>query len=381
MAETASADEEAGTAVAIKGRRFPVQQPRLWPYALTLPPSAPTGLSVTNDATNPTTALDLSWNAVTGATSYNVLQASSLGGTFAQIASGVNTNSYTVSGLTAANEYAFKVQTVNGNGTSPASSAVAWATEPAAPSIVQTSASATSFQVLATAPTLGSNIEGTGPLHADFQFRYETPVGAGNWANFDSISALLTVLTANPLTQYGVESSYVIQSSNGDWAGTIQGPWGAELTLITPAFGTQATVVLAGPKNPVGGKQRKVIQPILGRSIETGVPPGVPTPNYTGYTVLAKQKGIKPRVRDCIVYASPVIGAPPPSISLPRYTGLFVRPVPRPRTQYRHRLSRLRLTPAGGFVGAKLAFLTVTPTRKATNFTVTPTRQANLTVQ
>jgi hypothetical protein len=367
--------------VAIKGRRFPVQPPRLGPYAIPLPPSAPTGLSVVNDATNPTTALDLTWNAVTGATSYNVLQASTLGGTYTQIASGVNTNSYTASGLTAANEYAFAVQAVNLNGTSPASGAVAWATEPAAPSIVQTSASATSFQVNATVPTLGSNIEGTGPLHGNVLFRYETPVGAGNWATVSNLTGVFTVLTANPLTQYGVESAYTIQSSNGDWAGTIQGPWSAELALITPAFGTQATVVLAGPKNPLSGKQRKVIQPILSRSIETGVPPGVPTPNYTGYVILAKQKGIRPRVRDCVVYAPPVIGAPPPRLSLPRYTGLFVRPLPRPRAQYRHRLSRLRLTPAGGFAGAKLAFLTVTPTRKATNFTVSPTRQANLTVQ
>ena len=33
------------------------------------------------------------------------------------------------------------------------------------------------------------------------------------------------------------------------------------------------------------------------------------------------------------------------------------------------------------FIGAKLGFLTVTPTRKMTRLTVTPTRQFNLTVQ
>jgi hypothetical protein len=364
--------------VAIKGRRFPIQQPRLGPYAISLPPSAPTGLSVVNDATNPTTALDLSWNAVTGATSYNVLQASSVGGSFGLIESGITGTSYVVTGLASGTEFAFEVEAVNGSGTSSPSSAVAWATEPAAPTSLSATLTATSASVSFTHTSIGGTVGFT-----FYAYRYESPVGAGNWTTGTAGASFspIAIPGLNPITQYGIEIATAINSVSSDFTGTIQGPWSAELTIITPAFGTQATVVRAGPKNPVSGKQRKVIQPILSRSIESGIPPGVPTPNYTGYVILAKQKGIRSRVRDCVVYAPPVIGAPPPRISLPRYTGLFVRPLPWPRAQYRHRLSRLRLTPAGGFLGAKLAFLTVTPTRKATNFTVTPTRQANLTVQ
>ncbi len=93
-------------------------------------PATPTGLAVTNDASNPTTALDMSWNSVSGATSYTLLRANTLTGTFTTLASGITGTSYTDSSLTQGTEYAYEVEAVNGSGASAASSAVAWATAP-----------------------------------------------------------------------------------------------------------------------------------------------------------------------------------------------------------------------------------------------------------
>jgi hypothetical protein len=217
------------------------------------PPSAPTGLSVTNDATNPTTVLDLSWTASSGATSYDVLQASTLSGTFSQVASGISGTSTTITSLSAGTEYAFEVEAVGSGGTSSPSSAVAWATEvtPAANLSVVT---ATSIQITPSyAAPFGSTI-----AIANFLLRYETPVGAGNWSSPTSFSASPCTLSGlSPGTQYGIELAAVIESNNGDWSGTIQGPWSSELTVTTsnnpvgePAGVWGGCAAASGPPGP-----------------------------------------------------------------------------------------------------------------------------------
>jgi len=122
-------------------------------------------------------------------------------------------------------------------------------------------------------------------------------------------------------------------------------------------------------------------RPLTSYSLETGSPPAVATPNYTGYVVLARDRRRKPK--PAIVYEPPVVGPPAPAINIPGYYGYFVhaRRGARPDIRKRTHTTKLRLVPAGGFVGAKLGYLTVTPTRKSTSFTTTPTRQANLTSQ
>jgi hypothetical protein len=64
----------------------------------------------------------------------------------------------------------------------------------------------------------------------------------------------------------------------------------------------------------------------LPRPITGANAPGVPTPNYTGYVVLAGRKGIQPKPRIRPLVAPPVIApaVPPPPITLPNYPGLFV---------------------------------------------------------
>ena len=191
-------------------------------------PGPPT-FTIANDNSNPTTALDLTITAGTGSpTGFTIQQASTIGGTFTTIATNVS-SPYTVSGLTPGTEYAFQVAGVNGSGTGSYCSPVAWATEPTVPtSFSSPSASATAINVSFLFPSIGSNLSQT------CEYRYETPVGAGNWVSGNIGSGSSPITGLSPLTQYGIEIASVIQSTNSDWAGTIQGPWTSEITVITP---------------------------------------------------------------------------------------------------------------------------------------------------
>ena len=95
----------------------------------TLPtiPIAPANLT----ASGSNQRITLNWTASAGATSYTVKRGSSATGTFANVATGVNANSYVNTGLTNGTTYYYVVQSVNSAGTSPNSN-VASAT-PVAP--------------------------------------------------------------------------------------------------------------------------------------------------------------------------------------------------------------------------------------------------------
>jgi len=95
-----------------------------------LPPSAPTGLTAVAGSCGSGT-ITLSWNASSGATSYNVLRGTTNGGPYSQIISGVTGTSHVDSGRTAGVTYYYVVQAVNGNGSS-ANSLQASATGPVA---------------------------------------------------------------------------------------------------------------------------------------------------------------------------------------------------------------------------------------------------------
>jgi hypothetical protein len=198
-------------------------------------PPTPTGLSVVNDTGNPTTVLDITWNASSGATSYTLLQSTTKGGTFSAVQTGISGTSTTVTGLTAGTEYAFEVEAVGTGGTSAASSGVAWATEPAAPTSISPGHGTTGISISFSPPTIGSNI-GFG----DYAYRYEHPVGAANWTSGSTSNtggggngSPFNLSSLTPDTQYGLEMATVIDSTNSDWSGTIQGPWSSEATFST----------------------------------------------------------------------------------------------------------------------------------------------------
>jgi hypothetical protein len=84
-------------------------------------PPAPTGLA----AAAGETSVQVTWNTVSGATSYVLERADpSAPGTFGAIGGSIPTNSYTDDGVTPGTAYSYRVAAVNGNGTSSFSSPV-----------------------------------------------------------------------------------------------------------------------------------------------------------------------------------------------------------------------------------------------------------------
>ncbi|MCA1628230.1 MAG: fibronectin type III domain-containing protein, partial [Acidobacteria bacterium] len=93
------------------------------------PPAAPTGLT----ATPSNTQVTLAWTASANATSYNVKRATTAGGPYASIATGVTTTGYTNTGLANGTTYYYVVSAVNANGEGANSAEASATTAPAAP--------------------------------------------------------------------------------------------------------------------------------------------------------------------------------------------------------------------------------------------------------
>lgn len=91
------------------------------PQAPATPPAAPTGVAATPGNQQAT----ISWNASSGATSYNLLRSTTSGGSYSIVASPIPGTSYTNLGLTNGTTYYYVVQAVNTAGASGNSAQVA----------------------------------------------------------------------------------------------------------------------------------------------------------------------------------------------------------------------------------------------------------------
>jgi hypothetical protein len=232
-------------------------------YTAGSPPGQVTGLTVSSDSTNPTTALDLAWTAPSGSpTSYTIQRASTLGGTFSTLATGVTGTTYVDSTCSAGTEYAYQVAGVNVNGTGTYSSAVAYATEPAAPSgLAASAASTTQINLSWTAPSLGSTVS-----LANYNLYYRVS-GAGSFTELNvgsSTSYNLTGLTLG--TSYDFEIQAVIDSNNSDWSGTVSGVISGIVTAST--FGNTPVPILAPGYTGVGVSPFGATRPMRKNCIE-----------------------------------------------------------------------------------------------------------------
>jgi hypothetical protein len=108
--------------------RAPINGIQIIPISGGGPPQPPTGLS----ATPGNAQVALSWNASTGATSYNVKRSTSNGGPYTTITN-VATTSYTDTGLSNGTTYYYVVSALNSNGESGNSSQVSATPGPPAP--------------------------------------------------------------------------------------------------------------------------------------------------------------------------------------------------------------------------------------------------------
>jgi fibronectin type 3 domain-containing protein len=79
-------------------------------------PTAPTGLTATR--LNQKGRIQLSWNAVNGATSYAVKRSLTSGGPYTNVTTGVTSTSYTNTGLSSGVTYYYVVAAVNPAGSS-----------------------------------------------------------------------------------------------------------------------------------------------------------------------------------------------------------------------------------------------------------------------
>jgi Fibronectin type III domain len=189
-------------------------------------------LIVTNDATNPTTALDLSWGAASGATGYYVYQAATIGGLDDDptLVATTSEASCVISGLTPGTEYAFSIEAYNSYGiTAGPGDSAALATEPVTTLSVNDAVSpptATTITVLLSV-SLGSEITNAGYVWTTSpSIGNPTSVGAGYYE--------WTGLT--PGTTYQIQAATEITSENGDWSGTITGPASTALLVATAGF-------------------------------------------------------------------------------------------------------------------------------------------------
>ena len=95
-------------------------------------PPAPTGLVATAASSS---QINLTWNASTNATSYNVKRSTTSSGPYTTIATGVTSTNYNNTGLTAATTYYYVVSAVNSGGESANSAQASATTQASAPAV------------------------------------------------------------------------------------------------------------------------------------------------------------------------------------------------------------------------------------------------------
>ena len=182
-------------------------------------PAAPTNLTAT---ANGTTQIDLAWNAVSGATSYSVLRATSAGGNYTEIASGLTTTSSSDATASPGVPYFYVVRALNGTVES-ADSNEATATLPLlAPTGLTATANGSTQIDLAWNAVSGAT---------SYTVLRATSAG-GTYAEF--ASGLTTTSTSDATASIGVPYYYVVKAVNGAVESEDSNEATATLPLLAP---------------------------------------------------------------------------------------------------------------------------------------------------
>ncbi len=168
---------------------------------------APAGLSVTNITSN---SAMLSWNAVSGAVSYQVRYRPSSTATWSYT-SGI-TNSVTVTGLSCNTVYVWQVRSIctpTSNTSTSVFSALHTFVTAACPAVCQTPSGLTASNISATSALLSWNATNA----ASYNVRYRIS-GTATWTNLNTSNTSITVNGLQPASAYEWQVQGVCLSSN-----------------------------------------------------------------------------------------------------------------------------------------------------------------------
>ncbi len=192
-------------------------------------PSAPTLSSPSNGATGVSITPTLSWNASTGATSYQLQVSTSSSFTTTVVnQSGITATSYAVSGLTNNTVYYWRVNATNAGGTSAYSSAWSFTTIVAAPS----------------APTLSSPSNGATGVSITPTLSWNASAGATSYQLQVSTSSsfTITVVNQNGITATSYAVSGLTDGTVYYWRVNATNAGGTSAYSDTWSFTTAAAV-------------------------------------------------------------------------------------------------------------------------------------------
>ena len=203
-----------------------------WAILSPTAPAFPTGLSAVAAGSN---TANLTWNAVTGATSYNVKRSTNSGGSYMVIATGVTTTNYTDTGLSAGGKYYYVVSAVSG-GVESLNSVEAQLRYPKL-----------NGAIIGTAGSWGNSGNTiTNVFDNNLNTFFDAPTGNGCWAGLDfGVGVSNVIMQVNYCPRSGFESRMV----GGIFQGANQTNFSDAVTLFTvssqPSSGVFTSVSIA----------------------------------------------------------------------------------------------------------------------------------------